>query len=862
MGRQRSKHVIRAFGACERTAEWLFYALLVAMPFAFGTVTTRPGFMQAARLLILVIFALLVFDSWRRKCELQVTVLVLIPCGLALFGLFSLLPLPPALLAFLSPETERLSRLALESMGLYGQGQWRPLSLDVAESALGASGYMALTLVFFIAGTLFLSKHRLGRLATVLALTAFGLAVLGFAQKALGLDSIYGLVPVGQETSFLFSSFVNPNHMAAFLGLIVPLQIALMFKSQTRAKKVLWSLLIVISASALLLTLSRAGVLAFLISQLVFSFLLWRLKHAPRRALSLQILAASVLSIALFLALTPLRQEALTLTPETGSALGPKPAIWLDAWNMSQQLPLFGAGLETFKIVSPLYKTQQMDSRVLYPENLELHLATEVGWGLTILILGMMLLWLIHLSRERELALIEIGGLCGLLALALHNQVDFNFTAFSIAVPATSFIAILSLRQAKRHPYGLFRSVVVPPWLLLVLLVLATLTIILGESYWLYARVEQSQMRLYASVHDTAQSAAAFEEESRAEIARHPFDSYLRLLAAEHYNPRQLDERVAKLALLRKAKQLNPTAPLIDRLIGRTYAQGRDWLRARDAYREAMLRPVFFPEVFADMWQAGLRAPLMIAALPPRAGAVADLAEFLLSKGDLDSTAGLLKPWVERAGSEEARLAAILGQVFIRRGQIEQATTLADHLTRRFPEAPQGHTLQADLAQRAGHAEEALIWVEKALACPQMGADTDLLIRKTTILISLKRFPEAQNTALRLHTLAGRNPQRHRQAFVFTGNVAEARGQYHKAAQEYGQALLFSPRDAGLHALIGLMYERLERFPEALTYYEQAAALGNKDPDFLARLKNMQRINQAAKPTPVPLFLPKVSTPR
>lgn len=863
MGRRRSKQAIQVFSTAERLAEGLFYALLVAMPFAFGTVTTRPGYMQAARLVILFVFVLLAIESFRLKREWRVTGLVVIPFGLAVFGLFSLLPMPQGLLAFLSPETDRLFRLALESMGLYGQGQWRAMSLDVAETALGASGYMALTLVFFIAGALFLAKPQLKRLATVLALTAFGVAVLGFGQKVLGLDRIYGLVALGQDIPFLISSFVNPNHLAAFLGFVVPLQVALMFKSQTRGKKALWSLIAVITASALLLTLSRAGILAFLISQLTFSFLLWRLEHKARRILSVQILAASVLAVALVLALAPLRHEAETLSPESGSAFGPKPWVWADAWQQTQAMPLFGAGLETFKIVSPLFKTQTIDRRALYPENIELHLATEVGLVVAVLVLALLLLWILHLARDRELALIEIGAFCGLLALVLHNQVDFNFTAFSIAVPATALLAVLSLRQARREPYGLFKSVVVPPWLILALGLVAGLTIGLGEGYWLFARAAASQERLHEAAYAKTPNKAVLETVSRDEIERHPFDSYLRLLAAERYNARELDERVAKLALLRKAKQLNPTAPLIDRLIGRAYALGRDWSKARDSYREAMLKPVNLQEVFADMWQAGLRAPLMIAALPPNANAAAELAEFLLTKGDLDSAAGLIRPWLKDAGGDDARLGALLGQVFVRRGEIEQASKLAGELARRFPEAPQGHSLLADLALRAGRAEEALVWIEKALACPKMGLDPDLLMRKTQILITLKRFPEAQNAALRLHTLAGSNAQRRLLAFVFTGNVAAARGQYYKAAQEYQQALQYDPQRAGLLSDIGLMYEKLERFPDALSYYEQAYAQGQRDAEFLARLKNMQSIahvpaaNSPALPLP-----PKVNTPR
>jgi len=135
-----------------------------------------------------------------------------------LFCLLQILPLPPSLIQLLSPVTSSLYHETLDSLGLYGQGQWRALSLDVAETAFALGGYATLLILYFLAANLLAHGRSFKRLIALIASTGVGLAMIGFTNKALGLDSIFGLYHFPSPPRFLFSTLSIPIISPPFLA--------------------------------------------------------------------------------------------------------------------------------------------------------------------------------------------------------------------------------------------------------------------------------------------------------------------------------------------------------------------------------------------------------------------------------------------------------------------------------------------------------------------------------------------------------------------------------------------------------------------------------------------------------------------
>ena len=138
------------------------------------------------------------------------------------------------------------------------------------------------------------------------ALTMFGvvLALIGIVQKPLFTGAIYGLwqLELGRQP---FGPFVNRNHFAGWMVMALPLTLALLVagiaRSMSKVKpgwrhKVLWlsspeaNHLILIGAAAgvmalsLMLTMSRSGIAAFVVSVLITGWFVVRaLDSRPRR---------------------------------------------------------------------------------------------------------------------------------------------------------------------------------------------------------------------------------------------------------------------------------------------------------------------------------------------------------------------------------------------------------------------------------------------------------------------------------------------------------------------------------------------------------------------------------------------------
>ncbi|HET9553958.1 MAG TPA: polymerase, partial [Anaeromyxobacteraceae bacterium] len=116
-----------------------------------------------------------------------------------------LVPLPPGLLALLSPTGEGVQRAALEPLGLYPAA--RPLTLDPGATALELAKLATWTCAAAAAALLGDSRERRERILKAIALSgvAVGLACYGGALLGLG------------RLTESKATFVNPTHLSSFL---------------------------------------------------------------------------------------------------------------------------------------------------------------------------------------------------------------------------------------------------------------------------------------------------------------------------------------------------------------------------------------------------------------------------------------------------------------------------------------------------------------------------------------------------------------------------------------------------------------------------------------------------------------------
>jgi O-antigen ligase len=346
---------------------------------------------------------------------------------------------------------------------------WRSISVH-----RHATEYAWLALIPCVA--MFLSVQRVGRGELRALLFAFvalasGEAVLGILQVGAAKDSLLLLGNPWGGGGFASGTYVNKNHFAGLMAMALPVVLAFWAAETlpTRdrsgetlrphprhadaqlARRIGWSLLVVLAMAALIFTRSRAGIgcglAAFAAASLA---LVWSDGSRIVRA-ALAALAALAFLLAAYVGLTPVLErfapDDLSVSYEgrlrlAGAAL----RAGLD------YLPL-GSGLGTLADVFRRYQPEGLGGFVDHAHNdyaeafLELGVAGLAVIGL--LAIAYLNRWAILLARRpsRGLGFVQVSAGFSVLALAVHGAFDFNFHIPANAI-VFSFLAGVFFRES------------------------------------------------------------------------------------------------------------------------------------------------------------------------------------------------------------------------------------------------------------------------------------------------------------------------------------------------------------------------------------------------------------------------------
>lgn len=402
-------------------------------------------------------------------------------------GLLQIVPLSQGTLAAISPGTDQFLRM----FDLRYAIDRRPGPDDelVAVSVrhgisiapwltLRALGLLA-AFMLFLAGLLrAVSRDMALRLARGLVWIGVALSLFGIVQKAiLGDDPFLGMKIYGFWTpryllTTPFGPFVNKNHFAGWMLMVIPLALGLAMGAIERhamamgrglRRRIVWlsgpeggKVGLVLFAAllmtlALVMTRSRSG-LACLVAMLMMLAL-----TATRHVESRRGRVVVMVSLALFLML-PLfwagRDTAVGRFVTESGSVQLRLNIWRAALTSVRDFPLFGSGLDTFGTVMLRYQPEGQALRFQEAHNDYLQLLVEGGFLLwlvlafcvTALVHGIYLRFRAEQDR-RENYWIRVGATIGLIAVALQSAVEF-----SLQMPGNAALFVLLMALALHSP--------------------------------------------------------------------------------------------------------------------------------------------------------------------------------------------------------------------------------------------------------------------------------------------------------------------------------------------------------------------------------------------------------------------------
>ncbi|MGA2775293.1 MAG: O-antigen ligase family protein [Candidatus Omnitrophota bacterium] len=235
-------------------------------------------------------------------------------------------------------------------------------------------------------------------------------------------------------SQFPAASYVNHNHFAGYLELTIPLTLGFIFShlAESKPKKIILTLAISIQAAAFILTQSRGGWLSLLIALLIMGVVLIKNKELKVKYFIISIILLALL----FGFITFNEKEVLQRVGTMGSAvfkpqglelsLEGRNKIWEGALGMIKDKPLLGVGIGDFDAGFYRFCPEGFAMRAVYAHNDYLQMAAEMGLLAPLLMLLIFATIISAGIRQGEHPLL-LGCAIGVLSLALHGFVDFNF---------------------------------------------------------------------------------------------------------------------------------------------------------------------------------------------------------------------------------------------------------------------------------------------------------------------------------------------------------------------------------------------------------------------------------------------------
>ena len=321
---------------------------------------------------------------------------------------------------------------------------------SVAPWASGAAAFVWTGMAAALAVAAYVGRRRSGRRLLAAALLAAGLfqALFGGQRWAFGRERIWGQVVPG-DAQRLRGTFVNPDHLAYFLGLCLPLVLAWGWWSVRRASResewgarlqlvappaLSWATLFV----ALALTGSRGGLLAVAavtLAQLGVALLADTARdRGPGRAAVAGLFAFAVVCCAVTVWLQERAFGRLLQTSPIELRWNDRIEVYRGTLELWQRFPISGSGLGSFRDAFPLTQPRELERTWFHAHSDPLEMLATTGVvGAALMAVALLAvvrrlsrIWRVGLRSEDRAA--GLGALGTVAVAVLHSSVDFGLS--------------------------------------------------------------------------------------------------------------------------------------------------------------------------------------------------------------------------------------------------------------------------------------------------------------------------------------------------------------------------------------------------------------------------------------------------
>lgn len=390
-----------------------------------------------------------------------------------LAGLVQLVPLSQETLTRWSPHTVDALR-ELDVAFAVGLRPAHALSLSPSDT-WAALGLYAMFALLMISVANFLSVSRARTLITGITVLGAIVALAGVAQQAVFGHKVYGFwTPLMGTTPF--GPFINKNHFAGWMLMAVPLTLGLSLdkiahlfddRDVTWRERFIWLssreasqwmlpfAAVLLMTFALVLSLSRSGIVALAIGMLGFVWLSIRARLSRIRKVA--VTSCLLLVICGAVAWAGVDRLADRFGELDNRTVSYREGAWADARRVAGLFPFTGTGLNTYGTSTLIFQQHDLARHYREAHSDYLQLAAEGGLllGLPVLLCIVLFLREVRSSSgddaERGFHWIRSGAIVGLAAIGLQEAVEFSLQMPGNAVLFAVVCGIAISRPPQRR---------------------------------------------------------------------------------------------------------------------------------------------------------------------------------------------------------------------------------------------------------------------------------------------------------------------------------------------------------------------------------------------------------------------------
>lgn len=321
--------------------------------------------------------------------------------------------------------------------------------------------------LYFVASAMLKNKNKIVAISKVLVFSGAAVALVGliqfFSQFIFGLEQVYAfwasnvIAPflgktfseaVLQNPSWLVNisgktylrataTFPDPHMLSFFLGLIIPIAVALFLLEN---KKTLYGLLVVLLLFCDLATFSRGGYLGIFAGALAATFFYW--DKIQKKHKTYLIAGVAIFVLSLFIPNPVSQRYFSSFNLKEGSNKG-RIETWQKALDVIASHPIIGVGIGNYPLE---IKATANYREPIYAHNTYLDIAAETGIPNALVWIGLLSSAIISFLKKSKESIIFSAFAISLVIFSAHSLVE---TAIYSPVVLTLLLIILSFSNVE-----------------------------------------------------------------------------------------------------------------------------------------------------------------------------------------------------------------------------------------------------------------------------------------------------------------------------------------------------------------------------------------------------------------------------